>query len=344
MKKLLKIISSILIVALFIGVFSVSNPIIAENIQERENANSVVEQLSVESVSNGINFLSEAENKREEYVKHFKMSDGTYKAAQYDTPVHFLDDNGNWVDYDNTLTETDCEIERSLFTKDFINTQSDVEIRLSKKTNGSKLVRMKADDYSVSWNFDGIEKVTGKVTEQIADDGDPTTLEKLNSEVVYEDVFENVDLHYILTSGFLKENIILKDKDVITEFFVNYKNPNLTAKLYDEKTIVLCDSDDNAVFVINAPYMQDAEGHSSDGITLSIAEIKNGQFTLKMTLDEDWLNSEGVVYPVTVDPIMKTSQKWDGTSNCDSAFVAAGYPDTTFGRNGSNAEGSLYVG
>ncbi|MBO5433000.1 MAG: hypothetical protein J6A43_02970, partial [Clostridia bacterium] len=244
MRKLLKIISLILIVALFISVFSVSNPIIAENIQEREDAQELIEELSVDSVSNDINFLSEDKDKREQYVKHFKMSDGTYKAAQYNTPVHFLDNNGNWVDYDNTLTETDCDTERSLFAKDFINTQSDVEIRLSKKTNGSKLVRMKAEDYSVSWNFDGIEKVTGKVTEQIADDGDPTTLEKLKSEVIYEDVFENVDLQYILASGFLKENIILKDKDAVTEFYINYKTPNLTAKLYDEKTIALCDSDD----------------------------------------------------------------------------------------------------
>ena len=349
MKKLLKIISSILIVALFIGVFSVSNPVIAEKLQERENAQELIEELSLESVSNDINFLSEAEDKREEYVKHFKMSDGTYKAAQYDTPVHFLDDNGNWVDYDNTITEVDCEIERSLFAKDFINTQSDVEIRLSKKTNGSKLVRMKTEDFSVSWNFDGIEKVTGKASDQIADDGDPTTLEKLNSEVVYEDVFENVDLQYILTSGFLKENIILKEKDVITEFYINYKTPNLTAKLYDEKTIALCDSDDNAIFVINAPFMQDAEGHSSDGITLSIAEIKNGQFTLKMTLDEEWLNSEGVVYPVSVDPIMTASRVLFSENGCYSSYVSAEMPNASFGKKsssekGTNYEGSLYIG
>ena len=349
MKKFKVVVSLILAVLIFGGVFSASNPIIAENIQNRDVANLTVEEISIDSESNTINFLSEAEGKREQYVKHFKMSDGTYKAAQYDVPVHFLDSDGNWVDYDNSLTETDCETERSIFAKDFVNSQSDVEIRLSKKTNGSKLVRMKTEDYSVSWNFDGIKKVTGEVTEQIADDGDPTTLEKLSSEVIYENVFKNIDLQYILTSGFLKENIILKDKDVASEFYVNYKNPDLTPKLYDEKTVVLCDEKDNAVFVINAPYMEDAEGHTSDGITLSIAESKNGKFTLKITLDEEWLNSEGVVYPVTVDPIMTASRVLFSENGCYSAYVSSQMPTDSFGKRnesqqGTHYEGSLYVG
>lgn len=40
---------------------------------------------------------------REENVKHFRMKDGTYRAVVYDTPVHYLDDEGNWQEYDNTL-------------------------------------------------------------------------------------------------------------------------------------------------------------------------------------------------------------------------------------------------
>ncbi|MBO5432576.1 MAG: RHS repeat-associated core domain-containing protein, partial [Clostridia bacterium] len=104
-----------------------------------------------------------------------------------------------------------------------------------------------------------------------------------------------------------------------------------------------------AIFVINAPFMQDAEGHSSDGITLSIAEIKNGQFTLKMTLDEEWLNSEGVVYPVTVDPIMTASRVLFSENGCYSSYVSAEMPNASFGKKssseqGTNYEGSLYIG
>lgn len=40
---------------------------------------------------------------REENVKHFRLKDGSYRAVVYDTPVHYLDDKGNWQEYDNTL-------------------------------------------------------------------------------------------------------------------------------------------------------------------------------------------------------------------------------------------------
>ena len=43
--------------------------------------------------------------RREESVKHFKLSDGTYVAAQYPHPVHVEDENGEYVDIDNTLAE-----------------------------------------------------------------------------------------------------------------------------------------------------------------------------------------------------------------------------------------------
>ena len=40
---------------------------------------------------------------REETVKQFRMSDGSYVAVQYDTPVHYQDGDGAWQDIDNTL-------------------------------------------------------------------------------------------------------------------------------------------------------------------------------------------------------------------------------------------------
>ena len=41
---------------------------------------------------------------REENTKYFRNSDGTYVAAQYDTPVHTLDADGAWQDIDNSLS------------------------------------------------------------------------------------------------------------------------------------------------------------------------------------------------------------------------------------------------
>ncbi|MBQ8566065.1 MAG: hypothetical protein IJ445_00590, partial [Clostridia bacterium] len=47
--------------------------------------------------------VTEVEELREENVKHFEMTDGTYKAVVYSDAVHRKDADGVWQDIDNTL-------------------------------------------------------------------------------------------------------------------------------------------------------------------------------------------------------------------------------------------------
>lgn len=47
--------------------------------------------------------ISEIEDKRTQTEKYFRLSDGNYMAVQYDTPVHYKDDDGKWVEYNNSL-------------------------------------------------------------------------------------------------------------------------------------------------------------------------------------------------------------------------------------------------
>lgn len=53
--------------------------------------------------------IFEVKELRESHVKHFRLEDGSFIAAQYDVPVHYLDDNGEWQDIDNTLSESGNE-------------------------------------------------------------------------------------------------------------------------------------------------------------------------------------------------------------------------------------------
>lgn len=181
--------------------------------------------------------LAEETSKREQYVKHFRMSDGSYRATQYEVPVHFIQD-GEWTDYDNTLTEVDADTEdgESASNKDLTNTLADYSVRLSKKTNGKKFVRIEKDGYKLSWYYTKANKVTAKIIE-ITDDGNETTLEKLSSQVIYEEVYTDTDFEYIVGSEGLKENIILKSKDTQTVFEAEYKANGLIPVQIDDKTI-----------------------------------------------------------------------------------------------------------
>lgn len=287
--------------------------------------------------------LAEDTDKREENVKHFRMSDGTMQAAQYAEPVHFLKD-GIWTDYDNTLTEVDADEEenegRSLLkNKDLTNQTADYSVRLSKKTNGKKFVRIEKDGYKLSWYYVGANKSTAKV-EKTEDDGDPTTLEKVSSAVTYKNVFKATDLEYIIGSTGLKENLILESAKAPREFIAEYKANDLTPVQVDDKTIELRAEDGTVIYTVSAPFMTDSDGAYSDGVKLSLSDVKSNAFTLKILLDTAWLDAEDRAYPVTVDPVIQTEQE---KSEMISTFVDSGHPNTAHGKKQSDL-GSMYVG
>lgn len=306
---------------------------------------SSVTEETVDNTAEEPTILSEIIGERDAYTKRFKMSDGTISAAQYDRPVHYLDESGKWVDYDNTFVVAgDTEDEGSI--DDAVNASSDFNVRFSKKSNGNKMVSIKTDDYKISWNYEDINKSTVQVS-TLPDDEDMSTLDKLTSEAVYKDVFTDTDIQYLLSSNELKENIILNSKDAPTEFIANYKGAGLSAEKIDDKTVYVKNKNGDTIFAISAPYMTDANDEYSDGVTLEIINSSDNKFSIKTVLDKEWLNDDDRAYPITVDPVFETAKDWPSTSNvdyCQSAYISSSNPNTSYGRGGTSYEGSLYVG
>ena len=291
--------------------------------------------------------IAELTDERQEYEKRFMLSNGSMMAVQYDLPVHYLDDDGNWIQYNNRMQETDSildtEVERVSSTE-YRVIESDSDVRLSKKAGDKKIVTIAKDGHQISWGFVGVNKVELELT-----DVDETTegndkflnLQGIVQEGWYRDAFENADLQYLILPTGVKENIILKSADAPTEFELEYKFKKLNAVQIDSKTIDLQDSEGNVVYTITAPNMQDANGAWSDALSLSITEQKNNKLRIKLTIDEDWINSTDRAFPITVDPTFDTEYEW---GIADSATLASGHPDTSYGNGGSFYIGTMYVG
>ncbi|MGN1161232.1 MAG: DNRLRE domain-containing protein, partial [Candidatus Fimenecus sp.] len=279
--------------------------------------------------------IAEETSKREENVKHFRMSDGSYVAAQYDVPVHFMQ-NGEWTDYDNTLVEVDADEEENngnVKNKDLTNISADYSVRLSKKTNGKKFVRIEKDGYKLSWYYTNAAKSDAQICEN-TDDGDKSTLEKLASRVIYEKVYNDTDFEYIIGSGGLKENIILNSNTAQTVFTAEYKANGLTPVQTDSKTVELQADNGTVIYTISAPFMTDADGNASDGVTLTLSNVKNNSFTVTTTLDGEWITEEDRTFPVTVDPMVKTKPD---TATIQNKYITTNNYNLT-------ATGSMYVG
>lgn len=340
MKKYKSFQSIIAIFLVLVTVFSTVS-VAAEPLSEVINTYNEASENS-SSDAETVQFLEEVEEKRDENTKHFHMSDGTIQAAQYGVPVHF-EKNGEWVDYDNTLIEVEADESENenkiVKNKDLTNRTADYSVRLSKKTNGKKFVRLEKDNYKISWYYEDAKKSSAKIESKKVDD-DPTTLENLSSTVIYENVYKDTDFEYIVGSDGLKENIILQSNKSPEEFTSIYQANGLTPVQADEKTIELY-AGEELVYVITAPYMEDNKGDCTDNITLTLTENKNNTFTVKTTLDSEWLKSEDREYPVIVDPVLKTNQTPNGVH---SAFVSSKYPNKCYKASGTDDMGSLYVG
>lgn len=81
-------------------------------------------------------------------VKHFRLSDGSYIAAVYNEPVHYLQD-GRYEEIDNTLRTV--TIDGKVYYR---NTAGELMAQLPQTADGE--VQLNYNGYSVSWVIDGM--------------------------------------------------------------------------------------------------------------------------------------------------------------------------------------------
>lgn len=86
-----------------------------------------------------VTVLGEVEELREENIKHFRLSDGTFVAVDYGMAIHYEDSEGSWQDIDNTISQDAA-------TQTFNLERDDAIVSFaSSLTNGKVLTTSKGD-------------------------------------------------------------------------------------------------------------------------------------------------------------------------------------------------------
>lgn len=247
-------------------------------------------------------------DKREMYSKHFQNEDGTITAVNYNDPVHYLDDNGNWKDIDNSLVESNKGIKKAASLDNnevnqfYTNKENPyANFMFNKKTSETDLIKINVDGYEIAWGLSNLNEVNGTLLNN-TETSDKYNLTNLKSGIVYENALENADLYYYITSNNVKEEIILNEKTNIKELVYNVRT-TLKPVATDTSMVVFLDENDEVVFAFQAPYMYDSAEKSSMTYETSVKveKTKDG-YKLIYTLDTDWLNSDERVYPIVIDP------------------------------------------
>ena len=343
-----KVLSLLLIVALVLQISPVQAFAVGQDesvIEQTETIAAATEEPAPEAT-----VIGEVEGKREEDVKHFLNSDGSFTAVKYAEPVHYRQmDNAEWEDIDNTL---------SIHSGSYTPASSPLDVSFA-DSFGDRTVSVRSQGHELSWSYlrpdaeitppdivetqeltpaEGTEtqalkpiedadiSIKAQKLELAAEKAEPYMMpEAVTDGLVYADVFPNVDIEYILDSVNLKENIVLKESGAQNEFVAQYNIGELTATQVDEQNIELRDAQGKTIFCISAPYMFDAAGQTSNAVSLSMLSEADGVLRVKITADKAWLDDEARVYPVKVDPnILEAVQSFD--QDATAIYKSATYP------------------
>ena len=332
-----------------------------------DNASETIEEFLASA-----QVLFEEETLREESVKHFRLENGQYLAIAYDTPVHYLDSNGEWQDYDNTLVPLNHNGQLTGY-----RVQNGDSLRLfSAEANSGQLVAVQTGDYSLALTpvlpadaelpaqpvtplepmgdfaleETGITSsaaasvlVTVAPAETVIEDNLMAKVqpEKLYSALEYSGLMDGVSIRYENYANAIKESIVVSAPQSEYIYSFRLQTEGLTPALQESGDILFSTTDGTVIYTIPAPYMIDANNDVSYEAAYTLTN-SGSEWILTVTADTAWMNAPQRTYPILIDPTI--SETTDGDDDICGNFVRAGYPnspDTTdmgvyVGINGNN--------
>lgn len=148
------------IILVFLMAFLLPIQVFAETKSEAKPEESVTFDSLVEGEENG-NIVSELKERRDEYTKHFRMDDGTIMAVTYDCPVHYKNDKGKWVEYDNSLIAESEATPDEITPEPLTNKKSNINIELAPDTKTDNLVKIDSKKGNITWKYTGARQSFG---------------------------------------------------------------------------------------------------------------------------------------------------------------------------------------
>ena len=229
-------------------------------------------------------------------------NDGTKTTRFFNRPIKYVENNQIKF-IDNSFKKSNKA--KSFFTTyKYENSQSDVKLYLPAKIKDGLL--MQSGDMNLR-----LTPVIESNSEAVLKDF--TFAGKTQQIAEYANAFgEGAHLQYASVSGGLKENILLEScVDGVFEFKLSI--PGYYAILSDRGVKISLYSydqpDAGPKYVISQPYALDSYQGEPDGKAhvafdnkYELIQTGNSEYTIKMLIDEDFLQSSDTVYPVLIDP------------------------------------------
>ncbi|MBW1597815.1 DNRLRE domain-containing protein [Streptomyces sp. JJ38] len=259
-------------------------------------------------------------------TKEFRNPDGTRTTHTYTEPVHFRAPEGDWQDIDTSLVPAETA-DRSAAPQTPVDGRDedrlhvaadDTGLSVAKQGDDPAIAAMAVGDegHGVAFGLADAEGVGGTV----ADD-----------TVTYEGIRAEADLAIQAEHGRIKETIVLNSPDAPRTWSFPLELDGLTPKLNENGAVLLSDDGGTVRAVIPSGWMEDSSKSDASGgpalsgdVVYGLEQRSGGGWTLRVTLDDAWLDSPDRVYPVYVDPSV------DDVETYGDAFVQDDWPNDNF--------------
>ncbi|MEV6183070.1 LamG-like jellyroll fold domain-containing protein [Streptomyces sp. NPDC052015] len=249
----------------------------------------------------------EVAGERSERERTYLNPDGTYTTRFYTEPVNFRTGDGKWQPIDTALVPQEASGPSTMRAGEegWETASTEAQIEFAGTADADPVVRMQVDEgVSVGYGVDDAHPVTGQA--------DASTL-------TYENARPNADVEFVAGSESVKETLVLKDADAPTEWRFPLQLEGLTAALDAHGNVIFSDAKGTVRAWTPAGWMQDSklapnsnEGAISSGVTYSLS-VEDGRQVLVVKLDKEWLSAPERVFPVRVDPSVKSVDATSGT-------------------------------
>ncbi|MDX3184912.1 DNRLRE domain-containing protein [Streptomyces sp. ME02-7008A-1] len=252
---------------------------------------------------------AEVKGERKERESTFLNEDGTYTTRFYNEQVNFLDGQGEWQKVDSSLVPADAPGSHTMSGNDeglgWQTTTTEAPLDFAGDAADGPVVTMGlGDGLSVGYGLEDAQESEGRV------DG---------SAITYPEVRDDADLEFVADSGSFKETMVLRSKDAPSTWRFPLHVQGLTARIAEHGGVSFTDAEGVERAWMPAGWMEDsrhaensAQGEISSGVTFGLTE-EAGQQTLVVTMDQEWLQSPERVFPVRVDPSLKSVNATSGT-------------------------------
>lgn len=251
----------------------------------------------------------EDRGRRTRSSKIFSLGRGLYQAVMYPDAVHFKDKaTGELREIDNTLIPV-VDPAGETFLTNRCNDELKVEFRNAQ--SAAMILLQTEDGRMLSWKLENAQAVEPKVIHadkpRHADsDRRRDVLDRLEGEVVYENVIPGVDMNCAVQALRFKDFFTFKAAKDVQPLSFLISTPDMVPEKMEDGSIQMIAPTGETAFTLPKPFMKDASVEASYGTVAVTMEPTDEPFIWRVTFAPDLAWMQTAQFPVILDPAVIT--------------------------------------